>query len=562
MVSKTLLAKLLLIATCGGIFIGHYLIHQFSIPAETALRLSEASLMADGKVPYQDFLDNVTPFCLYLHLVPVIISRLTFFHPILITNLLTAVCFMLSAGAMALLSEVNRARRSAALDISTWPILITFVLAAFLQQVHFAQANQIFFLALCPYIVCRACTVRGLRVPPELATAIGAGLCLATMADCLYFLYLLVIEFCIVLGFFPFSNSKFVFRRYLGAEFKALVVLMTTILMAWLLMPSPSTDRYLDIITKLNEASYGVSLMAFNWVDTATDIRPQIFLSAFLLIVALPAARQSILVRLFAVASVLGFGLMVIQGATLSYQTYLFLSFAAMTFAAGLTLQPIVRQLFFSTPLFKTFAWPTFNLDKRWHLPVCGLVLLIFSLGSYCLDQSKLGPEDRFDLSALRYYGFADRRDLGILSDVVEKFSKVDQPVAILSLDVRPTYPLLTQLRRTPGLSLTWGFPMYILDVLEEPIHEGEMKSLKAFKAEMYNNLIKQLSAGSLAPVLVLIDEDEIRHTMEVQGAIKVLQDYYSLAGTASLIAPGAKDSHPPLEYVGYRAAFDIFRHK
>ena len=54
---------------------------------------------------------------------------------------------------------------------------------------------------------------------------------------------------------------------------------------------------------------------------------------------------------------------------------------------------------------------------------------------------------------SLSYYGFADKRDLSVLSEVMEKYSKVGDKVAVLTLGTRPGYPLITQLRRRPGLS-------------------------------------------------------------------------------------------------------------
>jgi hypothetical protein len=557
-VNKTLFAKLLFIACAAGILIGHYLIHQLSLPAETALRISEAGLMADGARPYLDFLDNATPFYLYLNLVPELTSRLLSIHPIAITNLLTALYFVLSAATMALLSEIVPGRRNP-LKSSIWAVLTVFVLAVLLQPLHFAQANQIFFFALCPYIVCRACTVQGLRVPQKLAFAIGAALCLTILIDPLYCLFALILEFCILFGFFPFSNRHFIFRRYLGVEIKALAALFTIILVIWLLTPSDSTKQYLNIISRINYYSYGIFQSALFYTGTASDIRPIIYLAAFLLIVSLPLARRHILVRFFGVAALLGLGLLVLQGATLSYQTYPLVSFAAMALASGVTL-PMLRQLFLFLP---KFSWPPLNLGQHLYMPVSGLALFVFGLGTYLVEFSQMGQGDRFDLGVLGYCGFADKRDLTVLSDLIEKLSAVRQPVAILGFGVRPAYPLLTQLRRKPGLSLTWGFPLNILNVLEEPIYANQVEQLKDFKKVMYAQMRGELSASSGAPGVVLITQDEdFKRIMESAGVIKALQDHYDVSGIASLIAPGSEDGHPPLEYVGYRAAFDIYRHK
>jgi len=539
------------------------MLHQFSIPAETALRLSEAGLMLDGAVPYVDFFDNVTPFCLYLNLVPVYISNQLFCHPILAANVLTVIMFMISATLLSLLSQISSRRNP--LTYAIWPILIVFALTTALQPVHFSQANQLFFMLLCPYIACRACSARALPMPRELATVIGAGLCLTLVMDSYYCLYLFLFELALLLSFFPFPKFAFVIGRYLGVELKVVVYILSILLVGWLLVPSDSTDAYLNIITKINDYSVNIFLMPLSFFDTCTDTRPVIYMACLLLVLALAQARQCILVRLFGIASILGFGLMLIQGATLAFQTYLFLGFSLIAFAASLPRQPLLRRSCLHLANMEKTCQSLLSLNRRWYAPAALASFALVGLCTFEYELSQLGENNRYDLRQLGYHGLADRRDLTILSEVIEQYSKPREPVGILSLGVRPAYPVITQLRRKPALSLTWGFPIDTLNVIEDASYGAAAEPLRIFKKAMYARLARDLLAGfkaPWAPALVLIDEDETRRTLDEQGVTKTLLEGYDLAGMASLKAFDARDGHPPLEYVGYRAALDIYRHK
>jgi len=165
-------------------------------------------------------------------------------------------------------------------------------------------------------------------------------------------------------------------------------------------------------------------------------------------------------------------------------------------------------------------------------------------------------------LTRLGYYGLADNRDLAVFSEAVEEYSRVKQPVAILGLGVRPAYPVITQLRRTPGLSLCWGFPIDTLEILEDPFYAKDMLPLRRFKTEMYATMAKQLASPDKAPSLLMIDGDEVRRVMEEHGVMKVVDENYGVCGGVSVEDASTKDGHPPVENVGYRSGFTIYRHR
>ena len=347
-------------------------------------------------------------------------------------------------------------------------------------------------MAFCPYLICRASRLRGVKLPVNLAVSCALVFCYAAMIDALYWLYYLAFELCCLLTFFPFKNRSYISKRYLGVELKAITVVFVLAQLIWIVLPAKSVREYFNSIMKINWWSFQESLRALNFFDSAADSRPLIFLAVLFLVLALSQARQNILVRICAIASLLGLNLLIIQGATLSYQTYLFVGFAALTFAVALVHHPLLRQLRQSKLLPGQVFLPlsgglqacyqAIKYQSRYAILFLALILGASGCGVYLIEYSLLKKAYRFDLTMLRYYGIADKRDLGIFSETVEEFSRVDDDVAILGVGVRPGYPIITQLRRRPGLSLTWGFPIDTLHMLEDPYHAKMGLPLNDFK--------------------------------------------------------------------------------
>ncbi|MBS1995313.1 MAG: hypothetical protein JSS86_03340 [Cyanobacteria bacterium SZAS LIN-2] len=559
MQNKGFLQKLYLIAMVVGGLVGYFMLHQFCIPAETALRLSEASLMLEGQRLYVDFIDNATAFYLYLNFLSVLISRFTFIHPIAICNLLTAALFGASASTLAWLAHSHGSLRNPQrpAPICGWLILLTLSAITIFQPVHFAQANQIFFLALCPYIVLRAGTLRGLRQYNRLSVAVAVILALAACIDPLYLVYVLALEVCLFCGLYPFARLSFCKKRFLGLELKVFLAATAAILFVVAVLPTSETKEYLGVILKLNYYSFLEPLLALNYSGCAPDLRTSIYLVSLLLVAVMPVAGQNLLVRLFAIASILGFGLMILQGATLSYQTYLFVGFAFMAVAVGLA--DYLRR-------WKKFA-PAgpdrlLNLGrKQLILSICG-VFAGFAIATYLVQLFSLPSGYRFNLDTIGYYGLADRRDLAIFSEAVEEYSKPREPVAIMGLQVRPAYPVITQLRRKPGLKLTWGFPVDTMEMMEQPVYASDMETVRPFKKQLYAALAEQLGNRATAPVFIMLDGDEVRRVLEEREVFKVVEENYNICGGASMEDASSRDGHPPVEKLGYKAGFTIYRQK
>jgi len=557
---KTLVLKLGLIAATGGILFGHFMVHQFCLPAETALRLTEASMIADGSRMYVDFLDNATPYYLYVNLVPVLISRLLYVHSIAIVNVLTATMFMLAAAVITLVQSASGRRNP--LNSSYWLILSAFFAITILQLQHFAQANQIFFMALVPYVIVRACTARAQKLPVYLTAGVGAAMALAALVDPLYGLFVLLLECFLLASVLTVGSKKFVLQRFGGPEVKVFFVLYLALTALILILPTSSSSQYFSYILRINYYSFVESLHALNFNGCASDSRNLIYLATFLLIGSLPA-RQNILVRYFSIVSMLGLGLMLFQGATLFYQTYIFVGGAAMAMAAAVP-DYLRRMKVLNRLKAVALKFPRLNLvgQQKQSLACIFGVLLTFALATYAIELAQIPRAYRYDLTALGYYGQADKRDLAVFSEAVEEYSQVKKPVAILGLGVRPAYPVMTQLRRTPGLSLCWGFVIDPLEILEEPFYAKDMLPLRRFKTELYAKMTSQLASPDKAPSLLMIDGEEVRRVLEEHGIIKVIDDNYGICGGASVEDAATKDGHPPVENIGYRSGYTIYRHR
>ena len=550
MFTKDLFAKLLLLTIACGTLIGHYFLHQFLLPAESALHLSEAAAMLEGAVFYVTLQDNASPFLLWLNLVPAAISQLVFCHPILILNLLIVLVFFLSGLALSLLSQLDGWRNP--LKGTIWFILPTFILLVLSHPNDFAQTNQLFCFLIVPYIAARALSLRKVILPAYLSICLGLGAALGALLDPLYLIFFLLFEGAVALGFYPFVSMLFFKKRFLTLEFKIALATLVLSLAAWLLIPSDSTRHYLADVVNINLDNYAELLNALCYCGNSSDMRPEIYASVFFLVVAAARFGKNILCRLFAVAALLSLALLIGQTATLHFQAYPLLAFSALAFAA------CVKR-----PLLK-YQWPFLpQLRSDYFAPALSFIVVVSAIFTYGTEYATAGKDNLFKLQNLGYHGVADKRDLAIFADVIETYSKPRQKVAVLGLGVRPAYPVLTQLRRKPGFTLTWGFPLDIMHIMEAPMYDKEMARIKDFKAQIFATLINQLNApADQAPVLVLIDEGEVRGMLEQHGVIKALDEHYANCGGASLADNSADPGHPPMEWVGYKNGFGIYRRK
>ncbi|MBS2006642.1 MAG: hypothetical protein JST01_06355 [Cyanobacteria bacterium SZAS TMP-1] len=559
MQNKSLLRKLYFVMALSGALAGYFTLHQFCIPAETALRLSEAALMLEGQRLYIDLVDNAWAFYLYLNFVPVLISRATFVHPIAVCNLLVTALFMLAASSLVCLTHAGPGFRNPVRyqSASGWFLLFGFSLVTVGQLVHFAQANQIFFLCLCPYIVLRAGTLRGLKYDSKLSLWVAVMLALAVSIDFLYLFFVLLFEICMFCSLYPFARFSFVRGRFVGPELTNFLLLSACISFVVAILPGSGTNVYVEVICKLNYLAFLEPLMSLNYFGCAPDQRAGIFFAILFLSVVLPLVQRNVLVRVFAIASVLGFGLMILQGATLSYQSYLFFGFACMAAAAGLgDYLPLAGKI--SAPTSGGFL----NLGRTQVILSMAGFMAIVAVATYFVQVALLPKRHYFNLADLGYYGLADRRDLAIFSEVVEENSKVRESVAIIGLQVRPAYPVITQLRRRPGLCLNCGFLIDVLDVLEQPIYASVMERLRPFKKQLYADLAKRLGNRATAPGMIMVESEEVRRVLEENGVFKVLEDNYTACGGVSMEDESSRGAHPAVEKLGYNAGFTVYRRK
>jgi hypothetical protein len=570
----SMIFRFVLVLIVAGILLGHYWLHQLSVPAEAALRLSEAGMMLDGAVPYVDFFDNASPFYIYLNLLPAGLSQLTFLHPIFILNALNVGFFALSAGALILLGRSGKGRplwRNPFAPCQS-ACLLGFFLVVLCQPVQFAQANQLLFLAMTPYIVCRALRLKGMRVARSLALAIGLALGFVILLDPLFVVFFLLFEVSIIFGLYPYTGYSFLKKRYLGLELKAALILALSLGSMFALIPSLSARHYILDILPINLDGYLEVMNALCYAGNSSDMRPEMFAGALCVMAAAPFAGRNLVTRLFAVATLLSLALLIGQTGILSYQAYPLLSFGVITLASVFNPALLPQALRKTTaPLVKFAAWQSkistaavvlASLKPRLLGALLGVALVGSAALTYIFERATLGADNLYRLDRLGYYGVADKRDIGVLGEVVEMYSKPRQAVVVLGLGLRPGFPLLTQLRRKPGLALTWGFPLDILHIMEAPVYGKQMAAAKDFSDTIYRDMIRRFTLTEGAPVLVLIDEGEVRTLLDEHGVAAFLDANYVGKGGASLLDSSSTSGHPPLEYVGYKSGFGIYRHK
>ncbi|MBU6455708.1 MAG: hypothetical protein KGS72_28315, partial [Cyanobacteria bacterium REEB67] len=403
------------------------------------------------------------------------------------------------------------------------------------------------------------------------AFLVGMAVGLCVLLDPLYVIFFLIFEASTVWGLYPFTGFALIKKRYFGPELQFALAIALLLGSVFALIPSACARHYILDVIPINLDGYIEVLNALCYAGNSSDLRPEIYLGGLCVMVAAPFLGGNLVARFFAVATLLSLALLIGQTGILHYQSYPMLAFGIMTIAALLSPAhlpaPLRRAAIFSwlssrlSALLSRGIALTPVFSARPGLAPAAIVTVCAGL-TYFGERASIGANDLYQLNRLGYYGVADKRDIGVLGDVVEMYSKPREAVAILGLGLRPGFPVLTQLRRKPGLALTWGFPLDILHIMEAPVYDKQMFAVKDFSDAIYKDMSRRLSLKEGAPVLVLVDEGEVRTLLDEHSVSAALEANYVSCGGASLLDESSTAGHPSMEYVGYKSGFGIYRHK
>ncbi len=558
---------LLLLCWSGSLF-GYFCAHQILIPAEPAMHIACANMIIEGAQPYIDFIDNATPLSLYLFSLPVLLSKLCFLHPILIFNLLIV---LLTFSVIAL--NIFAAMQSGSKGISLLFYLPALTLSVITCQLYFlaeyGQESMVFMLLFWPYLIERYLSSTGAGKTSPTWRKVSAGLLasVALLVNPIYLFAVVVVEIICLTALGEVTLFK-IRHRYLGMELLACVTSMLVVAAVIYFSAPRMVAVYLGPITSLNLLSYDYFYDNLGFVDKSPDRRDLVYAFVIFFIMALPAAGRCLLVRLMCTMSALGFIWLVCSGTLYTHQAFIMTAFSLTAFY--LALARYLRSMRFAHQFFAHQFTKCENLARQlvlWQKNkplvktalLAGLPVLCFvTINHFCLRN--IAKEHFFSLADINYYGFGLKSDLSFFSDAVEKNSQPRDLVWFFSQQVRPGFPLLTQLRRRPGY-LVWAFPLHTLKVLHERSTPEQVARLTQFETGIMDHLRSELNSVR-PPKLILIEDGETWDSLTAAGICTIIQDKYDNLEPLTPMNGDEIALHRPFEYVGHRLGFSVYKIK
>lgn len=535
----------------AALLAGYFSVHQLAIPADAAMRLSCGVQIADGARPYLDFLDNSSPFALYLASLPALVSKIVFVHPVSIFNFMV---LLLTLGSLLLVIKCGRgpSPRLILLQFCLPAIVLSVALFQFYFLNHFGQEGVLFFLLFLPYLTQRYLSLSGLHRHKQrwVPLLIGFLAALALLLNPIFPLALIAVEFTCLFSLGEISGLKLK-SRYFTAELSAcLLSLLVLCLGLFALVPSVVLE-YLGPISHINQLTFEYFNEDLSYVGKSPDRRDLVYAFVVFFVLSLPVAGRCLLTRLMCLMSAFGFACLVFSGTLFSHQGILMIAYSLV--ALCLSLNRYLRSFRPAKVLSgRAAVCCSARLNKKVIVLLPALVVICFVAANF--TALKLSNSKAFSLSELGYYGFGLERDLSFFSKTVRQSSSPRDRVWIYSGQISPAFPLLTQLRRKPGY-LVWGFPLHTLKILHERGTPDQIAQLAHFEATMYDRLrVEALSPQP--PTLVLVEDGEVHDLFKDHGLVSIIEQFYSPLDSCSPLNGDEIDNHAPYEYLGYRVCF------
>ncbi|MBS1995311.1 MAG: hypothetical protein JSS86_03330 [Cyanobacteria bacterium SZAS LIN-2] len=507
--TTTLTASLLACLPAVPLLITLYydlVMRQGDLPAEKAVHLEAARRIATGELPYIDFWTWSQPIALTVATWPLQIQQLlsqchAFMRLELISKNLDMAFVLLSFILCQLLLQ-RAAKDYRPADRLQMPLAVAMAVATYALRFQFGETQHHFILGFMPYIV-----LRWLRtevtdqnfIPRWLAFACGLLAGLAVSLDLLYWPLLLLVE---ALFFLPQLGFKTRMAEYIGL-LTALAVALTGLG----LLNGEQRDAFLRWIMPLRLGSLMVFDRALLPVTVSPDRRDVIYLLAATFILGSHLIRRLSLLKPLMAMALWGLVIYICQGQGLSEQ--LALCTYCCYFLATLCSFELVQL----TPAG----------SKKILLTAAGTVLCcLLAIAFYRGSQSAC--DEALSVMANTPPG---KTKLPDVAQTLEKYTKWQDDVLLLSYCPQSIYPTLINLERHQSGYFLTAEPLYLLTMMEEARLLTE--DLKNFRTILKQKLAHEFASAQ--PRLILVDVMRERETLEQYDLLGVLKQSYNRVG-------------------------------
>ncbi len=466
--------------------VGLVLFSGLVVNPDSGMYLVAAIGIFQGSVPFVDLIDLNPPMVQYLHIVPVLISRLLSAQPATVFHLLVAVLVLYSGWALF---------RGISESSPDWPIpsrlfvTASWILFATLPMTigGFGQREHLFILTYIPWLYCREARHRGIRVGSWFAAILGL-----TAGPFM----LLKPHFLLMAGGLE-AWMLFRSRRWatlLSAEVTAVIIWGLAYVSHFALVPHPMRTEFFGRWVPFVVLNYGV--YNCTWSNLLlTGLLPYGLIPLSLLagsLIGLAGSRRvspdlRLRTETLSLGILLGLAIYLLQHKGWPYQLFPAAGFSALLFATLWV--EFVQHLSAARGRFVKFT-------ARFCVGAFSVACLLLALAA--------GPV------AMRVWaiGKRERAHMQPYLDLIRKYSQPGDAVAFIDTTPMTFHPLLLYSERKPGVRYLVAFPIPMLYKGSEPI-VGDRPAYRTEKQwpEQERRFLDEMRSDILVqrPILVFV---------------------------------------------------------
>lgn len=508
-----------------------FMMHTLMIPPDSAKHLQFAMLVLEGKTPYKDTVDMVSPMILYLNLIPAYLSRLIHIHPIQVFNVFIWILSCLSQALSVLIvfkSKIREKYLYSCILVANSALQLYFIK-------EFGQTEHLLLLFIVPYWLCRCMRWSGKKPSQGLSMTSGILAGVGFSLNPVFVIFFLGIELC-------FWLEKQKFDAFTGGEFASCCAVQFIYVAHLIILPDAVAEYYLGWILPLSLIDLWQWDDRLLYVEKTPDRRDLIYFCVLTITAGLALSRKSKLIIPSLVFSMLGFATYLIQGQMFTFQAM------PMVFGAVFCLVVLIALSTSLVPFFEKLPVPQL-------LCLTALIGCSFFLYKQYLPVSK---SQRLSLKGQNYVGSAPRCDLSNLSEFVDQRTSPGDTVLVLNDRVRPAYPLLLQLGLKPAGALLDYAPNRIYDTYSLRDPDQAIKKFVYYDNLTWDSL--SMTINTKTPKLVLLDGETVEPLMVKHTVRDLLNQVYPPPSYADWAEN--QDKHPKFEHLSFHFPVAAFTRK
>jgi len=510
-----------------------FMYFMISMPSEAGLAYQCGLLIAEGKTPYIDFFEVSAPGLMYINAIPAAVSKLIpAVHPIVIYHLFLVALIAGSCFLCALILFRQRLREQAHAPF----FVIGFALLNLLMIKEAGQRENLFLLFYMPFFVCRWLTWTNHKSERRLSLAAGISGGIAACLDPLCLFSVMTMEIF-------FLTSKLKFSPFRSTEAATALAVVALFFLHFAFFPSEYTNLYFNWALPLVLCDYRMWDDRLFWVYKTPDLRNEIYIMILIIVVALGLRRWCSLIPPCIGLCMLGLGLFVIAGKTMTYQAL------PMFYGAGLA-----AFLVLSVLLNHLVRWRNIKLSFLKPAVAAGVTVLCLA-GFLAFKIHGAKDVQTIDMATFGYSGTTHIEDPSTFATILMRDTNVNDSVLILNDRVRPAYPLLVQYKRKPAAHLLTGFPLRMSRLLIDT----DMERAQAFAGtqyKMYEQLIKDIEAK---PKLLMIERESLGDVLKDHRVMETIDSLYQEICYAEW--PDT-ESDRAFDYFAFRTPLSVYKLK